>query len=679
MADIETPVSSGATDQPNAPQPAASLNNAPQSSGNLPELQDIKHNAAGQSVGFDPSQNVWVDTVTRKPYDPVVAAAKEAAPKTLPTLPKQTLAPEDIKHNKATGQTLAWDKAQNAWVDIITRKAYHDPNAPQGKQGARTPTTAPEDIGATGFEGISTTPQVAATPKPYDQANQEEIPGPTGFENVAAATSGGRGLPTANKEDVKKGLKGEAAVGATIATLPFAPIITAGIAAAGGGGLLQSVGTGGGMGFLNSVAEDIARGENPVEFHHLNKTAQQTVLGMVIGALFHGAGEVLGPEAEAPVGEVTEQKPGYIKQVMQGKQSAQPELQSKVRQQISELTPSKEPNWAYRVQPAGTKSVMPGSSAQFTSDPEWAQDMAENKPIYPGMDHEVAKIDLNKLNPEDYTSTTEQTPIQKNGEPATWTRVHRQIDRDEMQIHSRHPFDAEATPVEAEAPVAPETPATAKVSLRKIMQDSIDKGTADYKALYKPIDDAAGTNIGELYDKLDAAKDRIRPTAPGSVEEAKAQTDIDKCQDAIDEAKHEAMFPRQVPGKPPVKPVANVDATLKAADAKFTETQANKDFAAKVLNRPGVVKGNIEHNSPESFDVDTTIDALESMDKPDKYGKSRLQQTSLGKDGAFKLKQAFYDAQKQGEKAVSRQRLWKWIGGLAGASTLVEAGKHILP
>lgn len=103
-----------------------------------------------------------------------------------------------------------------------------------------------------------------------------------------------------------------------------------------------------------------------------------------------------------------------------------------------------EPNWAYRYQSKGAGDVMPGSSAQFTSDPEWAQKMAENNPLYPGRDVEVAKVDLNKLHPTDYESTTEQTPTTTEGKPATWTRVKRPIGQNEMEIHSSHPFEAKA-------------------------------------------------------------------------------------------------------------------------------------------------------------------------------------------------------------------------------------------
>jgi hypothetical protein len=108
---IETPVSSGTTDMPNAVQPSG-------------DLQDIRHNDAGQSVGYDPVQNVWVDTSTRKPYvAPSTTPSATPVPTSLPALPRQDLAPEDIVHDDK-GHSLAWDKTQNSWVDPITRKPY---------------------------------------------------------------------------------------------------------------------------------------------------------------------------------------------------------------------------------------------------------------------------------------------------------------------------------------------------------------------------------------------------------------------------------------------------------------------------------------------------------------------------------------------------------------------------
>ena len=133
---IETPVSSGTTDMPNAVQPSG-------------DLQDIRHNDAGQSVGYDPVQNAWVDTSTRKPYvAPSTTPSATPVPTSLPALPRQDLAPEDIVHDDK-GHSLAWDKTQNSWVDLITRKPY------VSSEKAPEPTTT---LGGTGFEDVEYRP-----------------------------------------------------------------------------------------------------------------------------------------------------------------------------------------------------------------------------------------------------------------------------------------------------------------------------------------------------------------------------------------------------------------------------------------------------------------------------------------------------------------------------------------
>jgi hypothetical protein len=185
------------------------------------------------------------------------------------------------------------------------------------------------------------------------------------------------------------------------------------------------------------------------------------------------------------------------------------------------------------------------------------------------------------------------------------------------------------------------------------------------KSLYKTVDDAAKTDFKGLYDKLDAAQDDARLAASGSPEEAKAQLNIKNTQDAIDDAKKVAAQ----------SGVPDVDATLKAADAKYAETQANKDFNAKFFGRS--VEGNIAHGAPETIDVDKAIKTVEDMDKPNRYGPSRMQQTSLGKAGTAKLKQTLYDARKAGIKAVSdrtlRNKILAW--GIPVAGVLYEATK----
>lgn len=232
----------------------------------------------------------------------------------------------------------------------------------------------------------------------------------------------------------------------------------------------------------------------------------------------------------------------------------------------------------------------------------------------------------------------------------------------------------EAVGEAAAQPIAQAGVRTAAPPVGASLRSGIDIQTplAASKALYQTVDDAANTDFKALYDKLDAAHDAAREAGIGSPEEAKAQLNIKNTQDAIDDAKKVAAQ----------SGVPNVDKILSQADAKFAETQANKDLNSKFFGN--VIEGNVKHGAPETINVDKAINVLEQMDKPNKYGLSRLQQTSLGPKGAFELKQALYDAQKAGQKAldarVLRNAIAKWaLGGggvLGGASVTYEALKH---
>lgn len=192
---------------------------------------------------------------------------------------------------------------------------------------------------------------------------------------------------------------------------------------------------------------------------------------------------------------------------------------------------------------------------------------------------------------------------------------------------------------------------------------------ADAKALYKTVDDAAKTDFKALYDKLDAAHDAAREAGIGSAEEAKAELAIKNTQEAIDEAKKVAAK----------SGVPDVDKVLSKADAKFTETQANKDLNKKFFGSQDVVLGNVAHGAPETLNIDSAIKALENLDKPNRFGVSRLQQTSLGPKGAFALKQFLYDAQKAGEKAMDSRALRnKMLAlGSAAAGTALGVGYEL--
>jgi hypothetical protein len=206
------------------------------------------------------------------------------------------------------------------------------------------------------------------------------------------------------------------------------------------------------------------------------------------------------------------------------------------------------------------------------------------------------------------------------------------------------------------------------------LRSGIDVETplAAAKKLYQTVDDAAKTDFKVLYDKMDAAQDAARIAAPGSPEEAVAQRNIKATQDSIDE--HKAIAARSG--------VPNVDKTLAQADAKFAETQANKDFNSKFFGSQGVISGNVAHSVPEKIDVDAAIKTLENFDKPNKFGISRMQQTSLGKDGAFKLKQVLYDAQKAGQTAMDsralRNTVLKLVGIGGGVATTAAGAAYEL-
>jgi hypothetical protein len=223
----------------------------------------------------------------------------------------------------------------------------------------------------------------------------------------------------------------------------------------------------------------------------------------------------------------------------------------------------------------------------------------------------------------------------------------------------------------ASQPIAKAGIQTAAPTIGPSLRSGIDVQTpfAESKALYQTVDNAAKTDFKALYEKLDAAQDAAREAGIGSPEEAKAQLNIKNTQDAIDAAKEVA---RQ-------SGVADVDKTLAQADAKYAETQANKDLNSKFFGGSGVIEGNVAHGAPETINIGRAISVLENMDKPNKYGVSRLRMTSLGEDGAFKLKQYLYDAQNAGRKAMNarelRNTMLKW--GIPSIGTVLGLGYGI--
>lgn len=415
-----------------------------------------------------------------------------------------------------------------------------------------------------------------------------------------------------------------------------------------------------------------------------------TALPMLLPGMIKGAGavkealpatEAAATEAGAGEAAATPKPAGYVQQVLKGEKVAQPPAENAFRKAASTEPPTVEAATEAAVEPIPAGKPSPIYENHKLGDPISLDLPKETGLIgarYPILDADGKVVGS-------ITATREagvpNAPVHITGigsgvsdltnklGPANVRQFMRTIASDAgsdtvggMRVGGRagkniagggkevsHKVTPAATPA-GEGEVTTKAPAeTAKVSLRKVMQPSVDKAFADAKALYKPIDDAAGTDFKGLYDKLDAALDRERLTSPNSPEQAKAELDIKNTRDAIDDARVRASK----------SGIPDVDKALDQADAKFTEAQANKDLNAKLFNNQGVIKGNIAHGVEESINIDRALDVLEDMDKPNKYGPSRLNQTSLGKDGAFKLKQDLYDAQKLGQEAMSKQQFVK--------------------
>lgn len=204
-------------------------------------------------------------------------------------------------------------------------------------------------------------------------------------------------------------------------------------------------------------------------------------------------------------------------------------------------------------------------------------------------------------------------------------------------------------------------------SLRTTLEEPIEKGVTGAKIKYRAIDDAAKTDFKALTDKLEHAEEQIRLAADGSEEEAKWELARTKIMDRIKDAEKMA----EAAGVP--------KNALAEADKQFTKASALKDVEAKVFKNTSAVKGNVTHGTKETLDVDRVVDALQKLQDNTKRGGSRLEQ-AFGKEGAKRLLDDLYAAQRLGVKAVRTQDWAKWIGGGLGIGAVGgEVAKHLMP
>ena len=198
--------------------------------------------------------------------------------------------------------------------------------------------------------------------------------------------------------------------------------------------------------------------------------------------------------------------------------------------------------------------------------------------------------------------------------------------------------------------------------LRTLAEEPISVVNGLKKGVYSQVDRAAGTDLKTLYDKLDAINDKIDLEASGSPAEAKLEEARTSQMQTIEDAKAQAR----------AKGV-DVDKMLAKGDALHTREMALRDFQKGVLKNVNIVPGNVAHGTPETVTIDSAVKAIQKLQDNTKFGAPRLEQ-ALGKDGAKKLLDGLYDAQRQGIKAASRQKLAQWVGGILGGATIGTLG-----
>jgi len=195
-------------------------------------------------------------------------------------------------------------------------------------------------------------------------------------------------------------------------------------------------------------------------------------------------------------------------------------------------------------------------------------------------------------------------------------------------------------------------------SIRDTLESRIKDTYKTAKESYSAVDEAAGTDLKGLNDKLNKA---VRQSRMAATPEAADQWEqkINDIAATIDESEQKAI-------------AAGIDPkTLKQADASFRQAKALEEVNQRVFKNVNVVQGNVGAGTPETVNVDAAIKSLQSLQNKDKFGSPRLED-AFGKQGAKELLDNFYEAQRNGVHAMKVQQVAKWIGGIVAGGAVVR-------
>jgi len=388
-----------------------------------------------------------------------------------------------------------------------------------------------------------------------------------------------------------------------------------------------------------------------------NKAAWQTVLQLGTIALGGEVAAKLGPEtlepgalanapetvAEGVTPEAAQEaeaagvpKPGIIKQVLKGGKVAQQPAQTALRTAAQKATPALSKMQEVDQFPVKLVYDDEGNVVDLDGRHRVMQAIDEGKETMP-VQTKLRDGSIQTLNvaPKDIA---EKFGVTKESLAAT----------DEGQTYRAPSGQPRPTAVK-ESVATSATPTTTE--LRESLTAPIEAAEKNADALYKPIDDAAGTDFKGLSKKLRDTNFKIRMST-NPTDEAAWEAKRTEIEDTIADAKQRAAEA----GVP--------DDQLAKADAQFKKMSALTDIEKKVFKNVNVV-----HPTTGEVNIDSAVKELQKLQDNTKYGSPRLEQ-AFGKDNT--LLEDMKAANRLGIKAPKRQNLAKGLlkYGLGGAAGL---------
>jgi hypothetical protein len=201
-------------------------------------------------------------------------------------------------------------------------------------------------------------------------------------------------------------------------------------------------------------------------------------------------------------------------------------------------------------------------------------------------------------------------------------------------------------------------------SLRDSLAEPIKAKEQVNDALYDRFDNDSGTNTKAINQKLKNINKQLRSLTGTDEDLAKAEK-LENARGQLEQEMQSAISIARERGTPPE--------VLEEADDAYKQMSAMTDVERKVFKNPNIIGGNIKHGTPETVNIDAAVKALQKIQDDESYGAPRLEQ-AFGEEGAKKLLDKMYAAQRQGIHAMKMKQVLKWTAGIVGAGAATKAG-----